>query len=232
MATEARAVTEELTIHGDGVQHQAWISRPEAGGRYPALVLLHAVMGPNQAFRDVCVRFAQHGMVAAAFNWMTSERDPADATVIEGVRGCVEHLHKQPYVDAASVLLGGYCGGGSHALQALARLPDVRGGVIFHGGLVRELSERHPRHPLDLAAEIEPPLIMLHGASDHIAPIDTVYEFARRRNEADRRFELKVYSGTDHAFTLVGSPYFNPGPAENAFQEAVSFVRRMCVHGD
>ncbi|MBM2812694.1 MAG: hypothetical protein HW416_3453, partial [Chloroflexi bacterium] len=42
-------------------------------------------------------------MVAVAFNWMTNERDPADATVIDGVRRCIEHLVNQPYVDAEHV---------------------------------------------------------------------------------------------------------------------------------
>ncbi|MBM2812693.1 MAG: hypothetical protein HW416_3452 [Chloroflexi bacterium] len=53
-------IADEIVIAGDSVQHQAWISRPESDGRYPALILLHAVMGPNEAFRNVCVRFAEH----------------------------------------------------------------------------------------------------------------------------------------------------------------------------
>jgi dipeptidyl aminopeptidase/acylaminoacyl peptidase len=75
-----------------------------------------------------------------------------------------------------------------------------------------------------------PPLIFLHGGPDTVVPIDHIYRFTNRLEELGKRYELKVYSGTGHAFTLYGEAqgrWWHEEHAMDAFREAVLFIRRV-----
>lgn len=228
MTTGRAVVTTEVMVPGDAGGMQAWISRPKGRGRFPALVMLHPSFSPpNQDFKDAAVRLAGEGLVAVAYNWMTHGSDPSDDALETSLEECARYLAAQPYVEPEQLAIAGFCGGGTHALLTLARLSNFTAGVIFHGGAFRrELTPEHPVHPFDLASDVDAPLLMLHGASDHISPVDKIYEYATRMNELGKEFELKVYSGTDHAFVMPGSPYYRREQSEDAYREAVSFLRR------
>ncbi len=57
-------------------------------------------------------------------------------------------------------------------------------------------------------------------------PIDKVYDLTKQLNKQGQRFELKVYHGCDHAFTLPGGARYVAEAADDAFREAVLFLRR------
>jgi dienelactone hydrolase len=191
-------------------------------------------------YRVVAEQFAQEGIVGVGLNWMGREKDPPDQTVLQDIDGCVRLLAEQPYVDPAQISLSGYCRGGTLAYLGLGQLPHFSAGVIFHGGPFYDRTRDRPS-PIDLSIEkrpVEPyaladrmpPLIMLHGATDDVVPIDHVYRMAARREELGKRFEVKVYSGTGHAFTLYGEAqgrWWHAEHAMDAFREAVFFLRRV-----
>ena len=228
MTTGNAVVTTEVMLPGDGREMQAWISRPDVPGRFPALVMLHPSFAPpNDDFRNAAVRIAREGFVAVAYNWMTYEKDPSDQTLETVLEVCARELATLPYVEPEQLAIGGFCGGGVHALLTLARLSSYTAGVLFHGGAFRRtLTPEHPVHPFDLASDIDAPVLMLHGAADSISPIDKIYQFATRMNELGKEFELKVYSGTDHAFVMPGSERYRERASEDAYREAVSFLKR------
>jgi carboxymethylenebutenolidase len=221
--------TEEVKFRGAGGPIQAWISRPaESTGRGPGIVLLHGRNGPSDSFKDVAVRFAEEGIVAMAVNYMTHTSDPADPDVLRTIDGARAYLQSEPDVDAMKVVLSGYCKGGGLTYLGLGNRPGFQGGVIWHGGIrVPEVNQAHPEHPGDAAEHIDVPILIIHGASDQAVPISQVYELAQKLNELGKKFELKVYSGTDHAFTLPGGASYIAENADDAFREAVLFIRRQ-----
>ena len=229
MTTGHAVVTTEVMMPGDGGEMQTWVSRPDSPGRFPALVMLHPSFAPpNDDFRNAAVRLAGEGFTTVAYNWMTHERDPSDSALLTSLEECARYLAAQPYVEPEQLAIAGFCGGGVHALLTLARLSNFTAGVLFHGGAFRrELTPEHPVHPFDLASDIDAPVLMLHGAADTISPIEKIYEFATRMNELGKEFELKVYSGTDHAFVMPGSERYREQPSEDAYRETVSFLRRI-----
>jgi carboxymethylenebutenolidase len=219
---------------------EGWIAHPAAPGRYPAIVLLSGIGGMQPQYRVVAEQFAQEGIVGVGLNWMMREKDPSDPTIMQDVDGCARFLKEQPYVDPDQIVLSGYCRGGTLALLGLGQLPHFSAGVIFHGGPFYDRTRDRPS-PFDLSiekrpiepyalAERMPPLIMLHGATDDVVPIEQMYRFAERLEELGKRFELKVYSGTGHAFTLYGEAqgrWWHAEHAMDAFREAVMFIRRI-----
>lgn len=205
-----QARTEEVRIEGDV---QCWISRPDQAGRYPAIVMLHGRNGPNDAFRDVGVRFAEEGIVSLAVNYMT-HGDPQNPEVVPTIGTALDFLKAQNDVDPNKIALSGYCRGGGLTYMGLARFSGYTAGVIWHGAV----NEDSPK--------LNVPVIILHGVSDPAVSIDRVFELAKQLNEQGKHFHLKTYSGCEHAFTLPGGGAYVAEAADDAFREAVLFLRR------
>jgi dienelactone hydrolase len=215
----AQASIEEVQFPGGGGKTQAWIARPRETGEYPAIALLHGRNGPTDSFRDVALRFAEEGIAGLAVNYMTHAQDPPLEDMLRSVDGALSFLASQPYVKTDSIAVGGYCKGGGLTYQGLANFPKYSAGVIWHGGLSRD--------SVEAALRVQAPMLIIHGASDTPVPIDQVYDLAKQLNKAGKRFELKVYHGCDHAFTLPGGERYVAEPADDAFREAVLFLRRI-----
>lgn len=204
--------TDEVRFQGNG-EIQAWISRPSQPGRYPAIALLHGRNGPSDPFQDFAVRFAEEGIVGLAVNYMTNG-DPPNPEVIPTIGGALAFLKAQPDVDPNQIALSGFCRGGGLTYMGLVDCPGYTAGVIFHGAV----NEASPR--------VAVPIIILHGVADPAVSIERVYELTKQLNEQGKRFELKVYSGCEHVFTMPGNPQYVDWAADNAFREAVLFLRR------
>lgn len=208
---------EEVRFLGGG-EIQAWVARPRETGRYPAIALLHGRNGPGDSFRDVALRFAEEGIVGLALNYMTHKEDPSLGDMLRSIEGALSFLTSQNYVNTDWIAVGGYCKGGGLTYQALASFAGYSAGVIWHGGLSAE--------NVEAALRVQAPMLIIHGASDTPVPIDQVYDLTKQLNMRGRRFELKVYQGCDHAFTLPGGARYVAWAADDAFREAVLFLRR------
>lgn len=213
-----QARIEEVRFQGGGGKVQAWVARPRETGRYPAISLLHGRNGPGDSFRDVAVRFAEEGIVGLALNYMTHKEDPSLGEMLRSIEGALGFLTSRAYVNTQCIAVGGYCKGGGLTYQALANFPGYSAGVIWHGGLSAE--------NVEAALRAQVPMLIIHGASDTPVPIDQVYDLTKQLNKQGKRFELKVYQGCDHAFTLPGGARYVAEAADDAFREAVLFLRR------
>jgi len=213
-----QARIEEVRFPGGGGEIQAWIARPTETGRYPAIALLHGRNGPNDSFRDVAFRFAEEGIIGLALNYMTHTQDPSLEDMLRSTGDALSFLKSQAHVNTECIAVGGYCKGGGLTYQALANQQGYSAGVIWHGGLSDE--------NVEAALRVQAPMLIIHGASDTPVPIDKVYDLTKQLNKQGKRFELKVYHSCDHAFTLPGGDRYVAEAADDAFREAVLFLRR------
>jgi dienelactone hydrolase len=100
---------------------------------------------------------------------------------------------------AGPAVVMGYCFGGAAALE-LARsgaAEDVAGYATFHGGLKTPEGQGY--------AADTPPLLIAHGGADTAIPMEDVAALAVELEEAGATYEIQVYSGAPHAFTVIGS---------------------------
>jgi dienelactone hydrolase len=222
-----RTVTEEVEVQGATRPTNAWVSRPDESGRYPAIIRMHGRNGVSDPFKDVGVRFAEEGIVDLALNYMKYDEDPPMPEVLGWAEGSLNFLKAQDFVASDQVVLSGYCRGGGQTYLGLGNIRGFAAGVMWHGGLYYEqLSPARPENPADAALRIEVPFIILHGMSDPGVKIEQVFALAQKLNELGKHFELKAYWGTRHAFTLPGGGDYIPEHADDAFREAVLFIRR------
>lgn len=96
----------------------------------------------------------------------------------------------------------GYCFGGAAVLE-LARsgkAPDIAGYATFHGGLKTPQDQSYPQNTA--------PILIAHGGADQAIPMTDVAALSVELEEAKVPYEIQVYSGAPHAFTVLGSPRY------------------------
>jgi len=93
----------------------------------------------------------------------------------------------------------GYCFGGAATLE-LARsgkASDITGYATFHGGLKTPDGQSY--------SASTPPILVAHGGADTSITMDHVAGLAVELEAAKVPYEIQVYSGAPHAFTVFGS---------------------------
>jgi dienelactone hydrolase len=100
---------------------------------------------------------------------------------------------------AQETVVMGYCFGGSAALE-LARSGEadgIAGYATFHGGLATPKGQSYPADT--------PPILIMHGGADSAITMDDVAALSGELETAEVPYEIEVYSGAPHAFTVFGS---------------------------
>jgi len=97
---------------------------------------------------------------------------------------------------AGPVVVMGYCFGGAVVLE-LARsgeAPDVQGYATFHGGLATPEGQEY--------GPDTPPILVAHGGADTSIPLEDVTALSSQLEAAGVDYEIEIYSGAPHAFTV------------------------------
>lgn len=147
--------------------------RPKGG-----LVVIQEIFGVNSHIREVADGFAKDGYIVLApamFNRVAPGIElgytPEDVEKGREIRAKINHEDAVRDMTAAvNALKGqpigvvGYCWGGSLAWNAATRLDDVNAAVGYYGGMIPDMVDEQPRHP-----------VMLHfGERDQSIPIEGV----------------------------------------------------------
>ena len=188
---------------------EAYVARPDAGERRPAVLIAHQWAGQSDAERDTAERLAGLGYVGMAIDVYGKRRrgvPGADnsqlmnplledrALLRERLRSAVEAARAHEAVDRERIAVIGYCFGGLCAIDvARANAPGVRGVVSLHGLFA----------PPGLGAqpEIKPSVLVLHGWDDPMAPPKDVLALAQELTAAKADWQLNAYGHAMHAFT-------------------------------
>lgn len=161
----------------DGHKLSGYLAEPDGEPR-GAIVVIQEIFGVNSHIRSVADGFAADGYIALApamFDRVGPDIElgytPEDVQKGRDIRAKVDHgdavRDMQAAVDAMSghkVGVVGYCWGGSLAWNAATRLDGVAAAVGYYGGMVPDMADEKPKHP-----------VMLHfGETDQSIPMDGV----------------------------------------------------------
>lgn len=113
----------------------------------------------------------------------------------------------------------GYCFGGAAVLEMArsGKAGNIAGYVTFHGGLKTPPGQSYPKNT--------PPLLIAHGGADKAITMDQVAGLSKELEAAGITYDIEVYSGAPHAFTVIGSKRYRKRADErswNAFQTFLS----------
>ncbi len=114
-------------------------------------------------------------------------------------------------VDLPAVVMG-YCFGGAATLE-LARsqeAQDVVAYTSFHGGLATPAGQSW--------AGVDDFILVAHGGADSSISLEDVARLGGELEAAGTPYEIQIYSGAPHAFTVFGSERYRERADEQSWQ--------------
>ena len=213
------------SITASGKTYPAYLAAPTAAGKHPGLVLVHSFNGLEQGYKDMCDRIAGDGFVVIAPEWQTFSQRAGDPEVEAVIRSAVAVIRARPDVDSSKIGLTGFCAGGRYTMLFLPQVTDFGAGVAWYG-FPNSRGYTNNTTPSEHIAELQVPMLMIHGSRDQASPVTDIYNYSRQLDAADKYFELKVYQGKPHGFMIANGSLVREPFAENAYGEMISFFRR------
>ncbi len=147
----------------------------------------------------------------AATQALYDDRETFRARILGGMAAA------RPEASAPAVVMG-YCFGGAAVLE-LARsgkAENVKGYVSFHGGLTTPPGQSYPSST--------PPILIAHGGADTSVKLDDVAKLSTELEAAHITYEIEVYSGAPHAFTVFGSDRYQKRADELSWAAFTRFL--------
>ncbi|GAA2371562.1 dienelactone hydrolase family protein [Dactylosporangium salmoneum] len=136
------------------------------------------------------------------------------------VRAAYDMVASNPAVDKDRIAVIGYCFGGSCALEFARTGAALKGVVSYHGALIAH-------EPAEVDA-ITAALLICAGGSDEVVPDQAIVAFAgelRTRPALD--WQVNLYAGAEHGFTLVGTPHYSPVADGRSWRDSTGFLAEV-----
>ena len=100
--------------------------------------------------------------------------------------------------------------------------------VEFYGRpLYHELSETKPAQPIELALNLDRPLLAFFGANDQSIPMEDVERLRASLTSASKDFEIVVYPGCGHGFFNDLRSGYDKTSALTAWERTLSFLHEV-----
>lgn len=245
--TIIRTDTEGLTAGdimipvGDG-EIPGYRAMPAGKTNVPVILVVQEIFGVHEYIKDVCRRFAKQGYMAIAPELYARQGDPSKYTEIPKL--FAEVVSKVPDAQVLSDLdasakwagsnggntqdigITGFCWGGRIVWLYTAHNPNVKAGVAWYGRLVGDSTELTPKHPVDIAASLNGPVLGLYGGKDAGIPPDTIKAMEAalaKGNTASKASKFIVYPDAPHAFHADYRPSYREEAAKAGWQEALNW---------
>jgi carboxymethylenebutenolidase len=230
----------DATVPSDGFRVPIYEARPAAAGKYPVVVVIPEVFGMHEHIRDVTRRFAREGFLAVTFEPYAREGgvmhlpdldavrkvvDPVpDARVMADLDAILAWIKKHPSARADRIGMTGFCRGGMYTLLYAARNRELRAAVPWYGQLRPALTPGvRTVGPLDVAAQINAPVLGLYGAEDLGIPVSDVKTLEAALKAAGKTAEFVIYPGAPHAFFADYRPSYRPEAARDAWARCIAW---------
>jgi carboxymethylenebutenolidase len=221
--------TEKITYPGQPGNMQAYVARPKAVKKYPAVIIIHENRGLNAHIEDVARRAAKEGFLAIAPNALSAigavpaNEDEARQKFqeLKAEDNLQNFINVFDYLATRSDYNGsagcaGFCWGGAMANNLAVKVPALKAAVAFYG-----------RQPAAADVDKIKAAVQLHyGALDERVNAGiSAYEEALKKNNIP--YELYMYEGANHAFHNDTAPTrYNETAAKLAWQRTMDFFKK------
>ena len=241
--------TEHVEIQAaDGVA-DAYLTRPDEGGRHPGVLFIMDAFGLRPRIEEMADRIAGRGYAVLAPNvfyragrapvlpFPDMSQEGARAEFMAGVRPLMNELTPErmagdggAYLDALAkvadgpVAITGYCMGARLGWRIAAAHPErVAALAGFHGG---GLVTDDPQSPHRSAGALRAEVYFGHADEDpsntpeQIATLDAALE------DAGVSHRSEVYAGAHHGYTMADTPVYDEQACERHFAALFDLLDR------
>lgn len=235
-------VVGDITIKApDGVQLKAYWVQPAGKGPFPTVLVVQEIFGLHEYIRDTCRRLARQGYQAIALNVFQRQGDPSrvasvpeilativsrvpDAQVMSDLDTCADWAAANGG-DPARLGITGFCWGGRISWLYAAHNPNLKAAVAWYGRLTGTASEMTPKHPMDLVASLQAPVLGLYGGKDQGIPVSDVDDMREELAKAGKKAEFVVYPEAGHAFHADYRPSYRADDAADGWKRLLAWFR-------
>ena len=212
----------------------------------PTVLVVSEIFGVHEHIADVARRFAKLGYLALAPELFARQGDPQsygeisklmsevvakvpDAQVMGDLDACAAWAR----ANGGDGRLGitGFCWGGRIVWLYAAHNPRLKAGVAWYGRLLGPATPLTPRHPIDLAGELQAPVLGLYGGKDQGIPLDGVAQMKAALGQGSapaRASEFHVYPEAGHAFHADYRPSYVKDAADDGWKRCLAWFK---AHG-
>ena len=233
VSTPEEAITAgETSIPSQGENMPAYHARPKsADGPLPIVIVVQEIFGVHEHIRDLCRRLALEGYfrqgdpndysdIPTLFSNLVSK--VPDAQVLADLDHVASWAARNGG-DAHRLMVTGFCWGGRISWLYAAHNPQLKAAVAWYGKLVGEKTLNSPKHPVDIATELNAPVLGLYGGQDTGIPLDTVETMRHALRAANAKAEIIVYPDAGHAFNADYRPSYHAESAKDGWQRMLAW---------
>ena len=210
-ADPTRAETGEVVCPGG---MPAFYAKPDDGGKYPCVILMHERYGLVDHTRDLAKRCAKDGLVVLAPNFFYRHADQtalnagdsrcplADPEAVELLKSARAALNTIEGAETDKIAVAGYCQTGRHPLVYAAEA-EIDAAIVWYGAAAKrewEVTERQPKPLEEILGALPCPVFGAFGTDDHIISIDDVRRFRGALEEHGKSYEIHLYEGAPHGW--------------------------------
>jgi dienelactone hydrolase len=232
-AAPARAEikTQWIDYSQGGTPLQGYLAYDDAvTGKRPGVLLLHRRDGMSDLTLQNARMYAKQGYAVFAADIFGKDVRPksvpeqqAQSALYSKDRPLMraralaglEVLRTNSMVEPGKIAIVGYCFGGEVAIELAETGAPILGTVTIHGSF--------RGFPPDTANNIKGRVLILHGSEDPVAPMSEVVALLDQLRAAQVRWELNLYSGTQHGFSTPKNPAEERANAESKLATARFF---------
>ncbi|HEY2412471.1 MAG TPA: dienelactone hydrolase family protein [Pirellulaceae bacterium] len=224
----------EVKIPVKDGQIPAYRAMPNKSGPFPVVLVVQEIFGVHEHIKDICRRLAKLGYFAVAPEMYARQGDVSKETDIQKIISTVVNKVPDSQVmsdldsavawakssgkgDTSKLAITGFCWGGRIVWLYSAHNPNLKAGVAWYGRLVGQADDLHPKHPLDIVADLKAPVLGLYGGADTGIPTDSVEKMQKGLKDAGKPSEIVLYPDTPHAFYADYRPSYRKEQAEDGW---------------
>lgn len=234
----------EVTVTVGDFKMPVYRAMPAGKSGLPVVLVVSEIFGVHEHIADVARRFAKAGYLALAPELFIRQGDAQsygeiakliaeviskvpDAQVMKDLDACVAWARDNGG-DTQKLAVTGFCWGGRITWLYSAHSPAVKAAVAWYGRLVGAASELTPKHPVDLAGQLNGPVLGLYGAADTGIPLDTVERMKTALgggSAAAKKSEFVIYPDAPHAFHADYRPSYRKAAADDGWNRCLAWFK-------
>ncbi len=233
----------EVKIPVEGGEIPAYRAMPDKGGPFPVVLVVQEIFGVHEHIKDICRRFAKLGFLAVAPELYARQGDVSkitdfrkimsdvvskvpDAQVMADLDATVAWAKGTGKGNTAKLGITGFCWGGRIVWLYSAHNPNLKAGVAWYGRLTGQPDELHPKHPVDVAADLKAPVLGLYGGQDQGIPQAAIDQMRAALKKAGKPSEIVVYPNAQHGFHADYRPSYNAADAADGWKRLQAWFQQ------
>jgi carboxymethylenebutenolidase len=222
-----RVKTETVEYRSGNETIKSFLALPEQPGKYPGIVVIHEWWGLVPWVKGEAEKLAGQGYVALAVDLYRGQTATSPSQAMKLVRAlpparglqdlgaAFHYLASRPDVERNRIGSIGWCMGGGWSLRLAEHEPRLAACVVNYGEL--------PKDPAVIQS-IRAPVLGNFGADDRGIPPAAVEAFETAMKSAGKQINVKIYSGTGHAFENPNNKTgYRPAAAHDAWNRTLAF---------